>query len=108
MQTVDLSNHLRSLIDKAIPDSKDAAILLNNLGVVLQDKGSFAEANEAYKQSLAIWEADGGSNHERIAQSLSNRASLYREMQVYTEAERVFQLAARIWNQHGWPRRENM
>src|SRR5262245_30073737 len=107
MQTADLHDHLLGLINSQT-DNRDAATLFNNLGVLLQSNGSFNEADAAYKQSLALWEAHLGPNHELIAQSLSNRASLYREMQVYPEAERVFQLAAKIWNVRGWPQRENM
>jgi tRNA (mo5U34)-methyltransferase len=79
------------------------AITQNNLGVSLQRSGTHQEADAAYKQSLAILEAIYGPRHPAVAQSLSNRASLYRDMQVFPEAERVFQIATRIWNEVGWP-----
>ena len=79
------------------------AITQNNLGVSLQRSGSHHEADDAYKQSLGILEAHHGPKHPAVAQSLSNRASLYRDMQVFPEAERVFQIATRIWNEIGWP-----
>ena len=79
------------------------AITQNNLGVSLQRAGSHQEADGAYKQSVGILEALYGPKHRSVAQSLSNRASLYRDMQVFPEAERVFQIATRIWNEIGWP-----
>ncbi len=79
------------------------AITQNNLGVSLQRSGAYQEADTAYKESLAILESLYGQRHPAVAQSLSNRASLYRDMQMFPEAERVFQMAAKIWNQTGWP-----
>jgi len=79
------------------------AITQNNLGVSLQRSGAHHEADAAYKQSVAILESLYGPKHPAVAQSLSNRASLYRDMQVFPEAERVFQIATRIWNEIGWP-----
>jgi tRNA (mo5U34)-methyltransferase len=34
---------------------------------------------------------------------LNNRASLYRQTHQFAEAERLFQIATRIWNEVGWP-----
>jgi len=79
------------------------AIIQNNLGVSLQRSGALHEADAAYKQSLSILEAHYGGRHPAVAQSLSNRAALYRDMEVFPEAERVFQIATRIWNEIGWP-----
>lgn len=79
------------------------AITQNNLGVSLQHSGAHHEADAAYKQSLGILESHYGPKHPAVAQSLSNRGALYRKMQEFSEAERVFQIATRIWNEIGWP-----
>jgi tRNA (mo5U34)-methyltransferase len=39
----------------------------------------------------------------KVAQSLSNLASVYRLVHEFHEAERIFQIAMRIWKQKGWP-----
>src|SRR5262249_34663739 len=45
-----------------------------------------------------------GPEDPLVAQSLSNRASLYRSIGEYHEAERLFQIALRIWKKRGFPR----
>jgi tRNA (mo5U34)-methyltransferase len=84
--------------------TSDAAAELNDRAVGLQGGGKHLEADDLYKKSLAIWEATVGPDDPLVAQSLSNRASLYRAMGEYHEAERVFQLALRIWKKRGLPR----
>ena len=44
-----------------------------------------------------------GPKHPALHQSLSDRAALYREIGELSEAERIFQIASRIWNGTGWP-----
>ena len=56
------------------------AIVQNNLGVSRQRAGAFVEADLAYKESLRILESLYGPKHPAVAQSLSNRAALYREI----------------------------
>ena len=79
------------------------AIVQNSLGVSHQRVGAFVEADLAYKESLRILESLYGPKHPAVAQSLSNRAALYREIGELSEAERIFQIASRIWNDTGWP-----
>jgi tRNA (mo5U34)-methyltransferase len=81
---------------------------LNNLAVIRQAEGRFAEADGLYKQSLSVWEQTLEPEHPKIAQSLSNRASLYRLMYEFHEAERVFQLALNIWDRRNWPVESDM
>src|SRR5437867_8775377 len=81
----------------------DSAAELNDLAVRLQSQGRYLEADELYKRSLAIWEAALGLEDPLIAQSLSNRAALYRQMGEHHEAERLFQIALRIWSKRGFP-----
>src|SRR5262245_31602521 len=81
---------------------------LNNDAVALQNEGKLPEAIELYKESQAMWESAVGADHPLVAQSLSNRASACRALNVYDEAERLFQLAIRIWAKRGWPKPSEM
>ena len=81
----------------------ELAVLLNNLAVVYHTAGKFQEADSLHKQCIAMLDAAFGSQDRRVAQSLANRASLYRTFQEFAEAERIFQLAVRLWDEQGWP-----
>jgi len=81
-----------------------SAAVLNDQAVKLQAEGRFVEADELYKKSLAIWESTVGPEDLLVAQSLANRASLYRTMDEHHEAERIFQIAQRIWTRRGFPK----
>lgn len=83
----------------------ESAEVLNDRAVKLQTDGRWLEADELYKQSLAIWESKLGPDDPLVAQSLANRASLYRTMGEHHEAERIFQIAQRIWTKRGFPNR---
>ena len=85
----------------------ESAANLNDQAVRLQADGKHLEADELYKRSLAIWESTLGSADLLVAQSLANRASLYRVMGEYHEAERIFQVAQRIWAQRGFPKHDD-
>ncbi len=84
--------------------SSETAANLNNEAVKLHLQGKHAEADALYKKSLAMWESALGPEDLLVAQSLANRASLYREIGEHHEAERVFQLALRIWKKRGLPK----
>ncbi len=79
------------------------AVLWNNLGVLLHSAGRYDEADSSYKQSLGCLQEAFGDDHPLIVQSLSNRSALYRDMEVYPEAERILQLAISRWDRTGWP-----
>ncbi len=81
----------------------ESAANLNDQAVRLQAEGKYIDADVLYKKSLAIWESTLGREDPLIAQSLANRASLYRMMGEHHEAERVFQIAQRIWAKKGFP-----
>jgi tRNA (mo5U34)-methyltransferase len=83
----------------------ESAAALNDQAVRLQAEGKHLEADELYKKSLAIWESILGPEDLLVAQSLANRASLYRTMGVHDEAERIFQIAQRVWTKRGFPKR---
>ena len=80
-----------------------SAVRLNNLGVRYHAEGKFQESNAAHKECSAILEAGGPENAPLVAKSLANRAALYRTFQEYHEAERLFQIAIRIWERNGAP-----
>jgi tRNA (mo5U34)-methyltransferase len=82
----------------------ETAVSLNDQAVRLQAQNKYLEADELYKKSLAIWESTVGAGDPLVAQSLANRASLYRAMGEHHEAERIFQIAQRVWVQRGFPR----
>ena len=77
---------------------------LNSQAVAYQAQGRLHEAIDLYKESEAILEKTHGPDHPLVAQSFHNRASACRALGVYDEAERLFQLAIRIWVKRGWPK----
>lgn len=85
--------------------TSESAAVLNDQAVGLQAEARWLEADDLYKQSLAIWESQLGPEDLLVAQSLANRASLYRAMGEHHEAERIFQIAQRIWAKRGLPSR---
>jgi len=50
---------------------------VNNLALLYQAQGRYAEAEPLYKRSLAIMEKALGPQHPDVAQSLNNLAGLY-------------------------------
>ena len=88
--------------------SPQHASRLNNLAVIYQSLSRFGEADDLYRQSIAIWERGLGPGHPRVAQSSSNRASLYRLIGEFHEAELVYQLALNTWYSQGWPTEAEM
>ena len=65
--------------EKALgPDHPDVAESLNNLAVLYDDQGRYADAEPLYKRSLAIREKALGPDHPDVAQSLNNLAGSIR------------------------------
>ena len=63
------------------------ATSLNNLALLYQAMGRYAEAEPLYRRSLAIWEKQLGRDHPAVATIVNNLASLYWAMGRYAEAE---------------------
>src|SRR5262245_10334239 len=82
----------------------DSAVNLNDQAVRLHAEGRYDDAAWVHKQALAAWEATVGSDDPFVAQSLANRASAYRMLNEHHEAERLFQMAQRIWAKRGFPK----
>jgi Flp pilus assembly protein TadD len=66
---------------------------LNNLAIVLHDKGDLAAAQEYYDRALTIRTATLGEGHPLTAQSLSNLAFLYHDR---GDTERALDLSRRV------------
>ena len=52
---------------------------LNNLAVLYEAQGHYAEAEPFYQRALAIWEKALGPEHPHVAASLENYAALLRD-----------------------------
>ena len=69
---------------------------LNNLALLYDDQGRYAEAEPLYKRALAIDEKALGPDHPDVAQSLNNLAALYDDQGRYAEAEPLYKRALAI------------
>jgi len=58
------------------PDHTDVATSLNNLALLYDTQGHYAQAEPLYKRSLAIVEKGLGPNHPYVAVGLENLAGL--------------------------------
>ena len=65
------------------------ATTLNNLAVLYQAQGKYADAEPLYKLALAIWEKALGPEHPHVATSLENYAALLRKTGRGNEAIRM-------------------
>ena len=63
-----------------VATTPEFAANLNDQAVRFQAEGQYLEADKLYKNSLAIWESVLGLKDPLVAQSLANRAALYRLM----------------------------
>lgn len=70
----------------------------NNLGVVLEQSGKYAEAESLYKKALQIRQAKLGKNDPAIADTVNNLANLYKDRNKYTEAEPLYMKAIAIYS----------
>ncbi len=71
------------------PEHPSVATSLNNLALLYQAQGHYAEAEPLYKRALAILEKALGPEHPHVAQSLENYAALLGETARADEAERM-------------------
>jgi tRNA (mo5U34)-methyltransferase len=77
-------------------------LLLNNLAIIYHAQGRFLDADWTHKRCTTLLES-AANTPRALAQSLANRAALYRTFAEYHEAERLFQLALKLWDSFGWP-----
>ncbi len=68
-------------MEKALgPEHPDVATSLNNLALLYQAQGNYAEAEPLFRRSLAIYEKALGPEHPSVATSLENYAALLRKI----------------------------
>lgn len=72
------------------PDHPDVAQILNNLALLYEGQGRYAEAEPLLRRALAIAEKALGPEHPHVAMSLNNLAGLYEAQGRYAEAEPLF------------------
>src|SRR5437764_11821541 len=60
---------------------------LNDLALLYQNQGRYADAEPLYQRSLAMLQRTLGPNHPAVAATLGNLAALYEEEGRYAEAE---------------------
>ena len=78
------------------PDHPSIAIQLNNLALLYQDSGRYAEAEPLYERALAIDEKALGSDHPNLAIPLSNLALLCLASGRYPEVAPLYKRAITI------------
>jgi tetratricopeptide (TPR) repeat protein len=76
--------------------SEPTAVLLNDLGVHLQTKARYVEAESLYQRSLAIAEAAYGPADPQVATVINNLAELLRITNRLSEAEPLYRRALAI------------
>jgi tetratricopeptide (TPR) repeat protein len=75
----------------------EAALLLNQAGVYLYERGRYTDAEPIYQRALAIRERALGPEHPAVATSLNNLAELYHVQGQYAKAEPLYGRALVIW-----------
>ena len=90
--------HVTRIIEQAtsldIPEP--AGRLMNSLGIYLQERARFAEAENLYCQVLALEEKLLGPDHPTVATCLNNLATLYHDTNRLKEAEPLAKRALAI------------
>ena len=77
-------------------NDKVTAILMSQLGNFYRDVGRFADAENALKQVIPIFERTGGPNFE-LAQALNNLGGVYLNQEMFPEAEKLFKRSLAVY-----------
>jgi tetratricopeptide (TPR) repeat protein len=77
--------------------SEPTALLMNQLGILLQFKARHIEAEPMYRRALAIYEASYGPDHPHVATALDNLAVLLQDTNRLSEAEPMVRRALAIY-----------
>lgn len=80
-------------------DNPRVAIVLNDLGLTLRQKGDNSAAEPLFRRALAIQEKALGPNHTATASTLNNLGSLFQSIGQLDEAERLERRALRIFEE---------
>jgi tetratricopeptide (TPR) repeat protein len=93
-----LTPHARVIAEYAADAeiNEPTARLMNQLGILLQFKARYVEAEPMYRRALAIGEASFGSNDSGVAAVLNNLASLLQDTNRPSEAEPMIRRALAI------------
>ena len=83
------------------PEDPRLAASLNNLALLYDAQGNYAQAEPLYKRSLAIVEKALGPEHPDVATALENYADLLRKTKREAEAENLEARAKAIRAKHG-------
>ena len=94
--------------EKFGPKDSRLATSLNNLALLYDAQGQYAQAEPLYRRALAIWEQALVPEHPSVAISLNNLALLYRAQRKYTEAELLFRRALAVWEKALGPEHPNV
>jgi len=81
------------------PKDVNTASCLNNLAMLLKDKGDYNGAEPLYRRALAIYEKALGAQHPHTATSLNNLAELLDNKGDYNGAEPLYRRALAITEQ---------
>ena len=78
----------------------DVATSFDNLPLLYQAQGKYAEAEPLYKRSLGIREQTRGPDHSHVATSLENYTALLRESARAVDADKMKACAKTIRSKH--------
>jgi len=78
-----------------IANTKDAALTIGNLGLVMHSKGRFNQAEKYTLRALEL-RRDRLRDERGYSSSLNNLAVLYKDMGRYNESEKLFEEAIRL------------
>jgi serine/threonine-protein kinase len=95
---------LKVQIDRLGPDSPIVARTWNNLSHVMRASGKYAEAEDALRHALAIYEKDPNENTFDLAITYHNLGGLQNEARQSTQALPSLQRALELKQQLGGPR----
>ena len=82
-----------------VPIIPDFAFSLNDLALLYQDQGRYADAEPLCRRALAIEEKTLGPDHPHVAVSLNNLARLYQFQGRYADAEPLYKRSLAIREQ---------
>ncbi|NEQ49983.1 MAG: tetratricopeptide repeat protein, partial [Leptolyngbya sp. SIO3F4] len=92
-QLIPQAKAVAQLIQYAGVESKTAALLLNEVGYYLDQRGQYSEAEPLYEEALSMYKRLLGDEHPYVATTLNNLALLYDNQGRYSEAEPLYEEA---------------
>jgi tetratricopeptide (TPR) repeat protein len=105
-----LAPHARVVIEHAegAEINKPTARLMNELGVLLESKARYEDAEPLFRRALAISEKRYGPDHPSVAIYLNNFAGLLRDTNRLSEAEPMYRRALAIGEKSDGPDHPNV